>query len=73
MTKAEIVQNLLDAHQITAEQAVILLTNDSKEKEYIFIPRDVIYPYIPYNPQNPLYPSSPWWQSPFTVTCSATN
>ena len=61
MTKAQIVQNLLDAHQITAEQAVILLTNDSKEKEYIFLPQPV-----PYNPWNAPYP-----QSPFYVTCEA--
>lgn len=60
MTKAQIVQNLLDAHQITAEQAVILLTNDSKEKEYIFLPQ---------NPHWLAPPVYPWWQGPYYVTC----
>ena len=47
-TKAQIVQELLAADKISAEDAVILLTGN--EKEYIFVPH---YPY-PYP-----YPSYP--------------
>lgn len=67
MTKAEIVQNLLDAHQITAEQAVVLLTNDSKEKQYIFIPQS------PY-PAYPIYLEPVYVDPllPFQVTCNST-
>jgi hypothetical protein len=61
-TKAEIVQNLLDAHQITAEQAVVLLTPDAKEIQYVFIPRQD-YPYYP------LFPVYPTFESPYKVTC----
>lgn len=51
-TKAEIVQRLLDAKQIDAEEAVVLLIQD---KEIQFIP----YPYnpLPFYP----YPSNPIW------------
>lgn len=52
-TKTEIVQRLLDAKQIDAEEAVILLMQD---KEIQFVP---YYPQ-PYNPY-PYYPISPIW------------
>ncbi len=62
-TKAEIVQNLLDSHQITAEHAVILLTPDAKEVQYIYFERQSPSPWdtitIPYNP----------FQGPYYVTC----
>lgn len=54
-TKAEIVQRLLEAKQIDAEEAVVLLIQD---KEVQFVP----YPYnpLPYNPY-PVYPLTPIW------------
>lgn len=44
MTKAEIVQRLLDERQITAEEAVVLLANQGRIN------------YYPYNPTHP-YPT----------------
>lgn len=58
MTKASIVQRLLDEKQITAEEAVVLLkeTNDT---------------YIPYNPTiNPYFPEGPNRTTPPPVWCS---
>jgi hypothetical protein len=48
MTKASIVQKLLEAGHITAEEAVILLTNENHNG-------------ITYIPYNPYYPNSPDW------------
>jgi len=52
MTKAEIVQELLDKGHITAENAVVLLTNETQ--------RGITY--IPYQP-NPYWPTSPDWST----------
>lgn len=49
-TKAEIVQALLNDGKITAEEAVILLTNDKENIRYIFYPSAPLYPIWPYNP-----------------------
>lgn len=47
-TKAQIVQELLEKHQITAEDAVVLLM---AEREYIYIPSPYPSPSpIPYQP-----------------------
>lgn len=52
MTKASIVQRLLDEKQITAEEAVVLLQNDTQVTSPL--------PYtIPINPMQPYYPSYP--------------
>jgi hypothetical protein len=53
MTKASIVQRLLDEKQITAEEAVVLLLqNDTQVTSPL--------PYtIPINPMQPYYPSYP--------------
>lgn len=62
MTKASIVQKLLDAGQITAEEAVILLTNENHNG----------ITYIPYNPYKPDWtydpnrPGEPFWYSTST-------
>jgi hypothetical protein len=50
MTKASIVQKLLEAGNITAEEAVVLLTNENHSG----------ITYIPYNP-NPYWTSNPDW------------
>jgi hypothetical protein len=64
MTKASIVQRLLDEKLITAEEAVVLLTND--------VPIAPINPMQPYYP-NPYIPVSPWNPSnPFITYCSNT-
>lgn len=52
MTKAEIVQELLDKGHITAENAVVLLTNETQ--------RGITY--IPYQP-NPYWTTSPDWST----------
>lgn len=63
-TKAEVVQGLLDAGHINAEDAVVLLTG-SKEKEYVYLPQ-------PY----PVYPNYPtWWYVnpfPYSTTTGVT-
>ncbi len=56
MTKAEIVQELLDKGHITAEKAVVLLTNESKGG-ITYIP----YQPNPYWPTEPNIPSQPWY------------
>jgi hypothetical protein len=61
MTKASIVQRLLDEKLITAEEAVVLLMSDA--------------PVAPVNPMQPYYPSpyipgNPW--NPFVTYCSNT-
>jgi len=61
MTKAEIVQKLLDKKQITAEEAVVLLTNENFNG----------ITYIPYNP-NPYFPEGPRPTSPPPVWCQTT-
>jgi len=50
MTRASIVQRLLDEKQITAEEAVVLLTNENHNG----------ITHIPYNP-NPYWTSNPDW------------
>lgn len=57
MTKAEIVQNLLDAHQITAEQAVVLLSPDAEKIQYVFIPQQPQLNWPWSVPVAPLYPT----------------
>lgn len=49
MTKASIVQELLDRNAITAEEAVVLLKNEGDGIQY-----------IPYQP-NPYWTSNPDW------------
>lgn len=49
MTKAQIVQRLLDTNAITAEEAVVLLKNEGGGIQY-----------IPYQP-NPHWTSNPDW------------
>jgi len=61
MTKASIVQRLLDEKLITAEEAVILLTNDT--------PAAPINPMQPCFP-NPYIPLNPW--NPFVTYCGTT-
>lgn len=58
-TKSEIVERLLNEKQITAEEAVVLLTG---EKEYVY-----------HFPQ-PIYPSYPnyWYVNPFPYTITYT-
>ena len=51
MTKAEIVQELLDKGYIDAEKAVVLLTNETRQGGIT---------YIPYQP-NPYWTTSPDW------------
>ena len=65
MTKAEIVQELLDKGHITAEKAVVLLTNET--------PKGGIT-YIPYQP-NPYWTTSPDWSTgnPMTPVFTTTN
>lgn len=53
MTKAEIVQKLLDENKITAAEAVVLLT---PEDSY---PRPT--PYLPYQPYQPQRGTDPYW------------
>lgn len=60
-TKAEIVQRLLEAKQVDAEEAVILLMSDS---QVTYIPYNPYpYPYYPINPVWPYAPYVPTWQS----------
>jgi len=62
MTKAEIVQELLDKGQITAEKAVVLLTNENING----------IRYIPYQ-SNPYWTSSPdWTGNPNLPYCGTT-
>ena len=62
MTKASIVQKLLDAGQITAEEAVVLLTNENHNG----------ITYIPYQPWQPDWtydpnrPGQPYWYTTST-------
>jgi len=56
MTKASIVQKLLDNKSITAEEAVVLLKNDTVN--------------IPMYTPNPYY-VSPDWTSPPPIYCSS--
>ena len=70
MTKASIVQRLLDEKLITAEEAVVLLTNDAPAS-----PINPIQPYYPnpHIPINPYTPINPWNPSqPFITYCSNT-
>ena len=61
MTKASIVQRLLDEKLITAEEAVVLLQN---ETPIVNVPQ----PYTPYTP--PTFPINPW--NPFVTYCGTT-
>lgn len=70
-TKATIVQRLLEAKQITAEEAVILLMADSiKYLEYV-----PVYPNVP--PQNPYplpYYPIPTYPNPYPIIyCGTTS
>ena len=56
MTKAEIVQELLDKGYINAEKAVVLLTNETPKGGITYIP----YQPNPYWPTEPNIPSQPW-------------
>ena len=55
MTKASIVQNLLDQRQITAEEAVILLQNESSQ--------------IPMYTPNPYFTDPTWTGTPPPIYC----
>lgn len=57
MTKSEIVQELLDKGHITAEKAVVLLTNETPKGGITYIP----YQPNPYWPTEPNIPSQPWY------------
>jgi hypothetical protein len=70
MTKASIVQRLLDEKLITAEEAVVLLTSDTP-----VVPINPMQPYYPnpHIPINPYTPINPWNPSnPFVTYCSNT-
>lgn len=54
MSKSEIVQRLLEDSHITAEEAVILLSQNQV----------TYYPYYPYNPNDTMNPYEP----PFIIT-----
>lgn len=56
MTKASIVQKLLDNKSITAEEAVVLLKNDKVN--------------IPMYTPNPYYVSPDWTGQPPSIECS---
>jgi hypothetical protein len=57
LTKAQIVQRLLEEKQINAEEAVTLLMSD---KEYITVPPQLPQPQQPYNPYPYIPPNGPW-------------
>ena len=57
MTKAEIVQELLDKGHITAEKAVVLLTNETSKGGITYIP----YQPNPYWTTDPNIPNQPWY------------
>ena len=62
MTKAEIVQELLDSGNITAEKAVVLLTNENLNG----------IRYVPYQ-QNPYWSTPPnWTGNPTIPYCGTT-
>ena len=65
MTKASIVQRLLDEKHITAEEAVVLLQSEAPLTNLPQIPLPTfptpytpINPYTPYTP--PTFPINPW-------------
>jgi|TARA_B110000027_G_C15929096_1_gene216061 hypothetical protein len=58
MTKASIVQRLLDQKHITAEEAVILLQNESSQ--------------IPMYTTNPYFTDPTWTGTPPSIYCETT-
>ena len=68
MTKAEIVQKLLDAGHITAEEAVVLLTNENYNG-ITYIPYNPYYPNKPDWTYDPYRPGTPW----YTTSTNGTN
>jgi hypothetical protein len=60
-TKAEVVQMLLDERKITAEDAVILLTPEPKQIEYIRTTDDFI-------PLTFIHRVPNWWEAPYYLT-----
>jgi hypothetical protein len=60
MTKASIVQRLLDQKHITAEEAVVLLQNESSQ-----IPMYTPNPYTP----NPYFTDPTWTGTPPDIYC----
>lgn len=64
MTKADIVQRLLDKKEITAEEAVVLLSGVSLELEQT-------YPRWTTNPWFGIYPPST--SNPYTITATDIN
>lgn len=62
MTKASIVERLLQEKTISAEEAIILLESFADRITYIPFPQ----PYYP--PQVPWYPTQPWPTNPYPVT-----
>ena len=69
MTKASIVQKLLDAGHITAEEAVILLTNEN-HNGITYIPYNPYYPNTPDWTYDPNRPGQPYW---YTTSTNGTN
>ena len=67
MTKAEIVQRLLDEKQITAKEAVVLL-KETSDTNYPYIPN--VNPYFPEGPNRttppPVWSSTNTWEYPDT-------
>jgi len=64
-TKASIVQRLLDENLITAEEAVVLLTNETPNNIPVF-PTYPTYPIVvpnPYAPYAPPYNPQVWYTS----------
>ena len=59
MTKASIVQRLLDEKQITAEEAVVLLQSEAPLTNLPQPYTPYIPPTFPINPMQPYYPSYP--------------
>ena len=66
MTKAEIVQELLENGSVTAEQAVVLLTPDFPLYTQPYHNPPTIEPNLP--PNYPNNPNSPW----FVTNCNHT-
>lgn len=62
MTKASIVQKLLDAGNITAEEAVILLMNE-QINTVTYTPYAPYKPYLPDWTYDPNRPGQPYWYS----------
>lgn len=65
ITKADIVQRLLNDKHITATEAVLLLSNN----EYELKPRPITYPFNPWG----ILPSSDIFKNPYTIKAKNEN